>query len=272
MPSAIRKHLNPATALAFVALVFALTGGAFAASGRGGPSGARGSGRATASTVSAIAAKSKAKSKTGPRGPAGPKGATGAAGPAGATGPAGPTGPTGPAGPAGGKGENGANGAEGKEGKEGAKGKEGKEGKPGAIHGQEPLPSGATETGVWSFGPLPEAAAGAFLYVTVASFPVQLSAALEKEHAHFINTKGEEVTLAGAQAQPTPIPCPGNVEEPTAEPGNLCVYENRLVNVEGLVLSSPGAKGADKTGAIMLVKPDPTKDVEGSGSWAVTAE
>jgi hypothetical protein len=35
MFQAIRKHLNPATVIAFMALVFALTGGAFAASNGG---------------------------------------------------------------------------------------------------------------------------------------------------------------------------------------------------------------------------------------------
>ena len=33
----VRKHMNPATAIALLALVFALTGGAFAATGAGGP-------------------------------------------------------------------------------------------------------------------------------------------------------------------------------------------------------------------------------------------
>ena len=41
MFSAIRKHLIPRTFMAFVALVFAMTGGAFAASSNGGGSGAK---------------------------------------------------------------------------------------------------------------------------------------------------------------------------------------------------------------------------------------
>ena len=55
MFQALRKHLNPATVMAFAALVFALTGGAFAATGGSSPSHA---------TLTASAAKSKAKPKT----------------------------------------------------------------------------------------------------------------------------------------------------------------------------------------------------------------
>ena len=115
MFSRIRKHLTPSTAIAFAALIFALTGGAYAATGGG----------ASHATLTASAAKAKKKSapagKPGPRGPAGPAGAAGAAGPAG---------PVGPAGPAGAKGETGAAGT-GTTGAEGKKGKEGK-GTPGA--------------------------------------------------------------------------------------------------------------------------------------------
>ena len=99
MFQAIRKHLNPTTVVAFVALVFAMTGGAFAASGG---SGGGGTGSKTIASVTrgaggnpiSTTAKSKAKPKTkaGPRGPAGPAGKNGATG---VTGPAGPAGATG---------------------------------------------------------------------------------------------------------------------------------------------------------------------------------
>ena len=93
----VRKHINPATILALVTLVFAITGGAFAAT--------RGSSHATLIATTAKA-KAKAKTKAGPRGPAGKNGAAGPAGPTGPTGPTGPaglggTGPQGPAGSAG---------------------------------------------------------------------------------------------------------------------------------------------------------------------------
>jgi hypothetical protein len=51
----------------------------------------------------------------------------------------------GPAGPAGANGTNGRNGAPGEPGPQG------EPGEPGAIHPGETLPSGASETGAWSF-------------------------------------------------------------------------------------------------------------------------
>ena len=72
MLSAIRRHLNPGTLIAFVALIFAVTGGAFAASGSsGGGTGGKGTARFARTTTLATTAKSKAKpkAKTGPGGP-----------------------------------------------------------------------------------------------------------------------------------------------------------------------------------------------------------
>jgi hypothetical protein len=72
MFSALRKHLTPGTFIALIALIFAMTGGAFAASSSGGGSGAKATASVTRGTSVAAAAKSKAKPKAGPRGPAGP--------------------------------------------------------------------------------------------------------------------------------------------------------------------------------------------------------
>jgi hypothetical protein len=84
---------SPATVIAVVALVFAMLGGAYAASNSSN------GGKATASAK---------KAKRGPRGPKGPKGDPGPVGPIGATG---ATGATGPGGPAGGTGPTGPQGA-----------------------------------------------------------------------------------------------------------------------------------------------------------------
>jgi hypothetical protein len=97
----VRRHLNASTLIALLALVFAVTGGAFAATGHGG---------SPASALASVKA-GAAKSKRGPRGPQGP------AGPAGKNG---APGPAGPAGPAGAKGETGAAGANGSNGSNGA--------------------------------------------------------------------------------------------------------------------------------------------------------
>lgn len=122
------KHLTYANVAATLAVVFAMSGGAFALSGGSGGAGSGNGGgggggsqqTASVPAVHAVIAK-KAKKKTttavgkpGPRGPAGP---------------AGPAGPQGPAGAAGGKGENGANGNNGAEGHEGKAGTDGTNGK-----------------------------------------------------------------------------------------------------------------------------------------------
>lgn len=78
--NAIRRNLSLPTAIAVVALVFAMSGGAFAAK----------------SYVTGSAKDSKGK--TAKRGPRGPKGKRGPRGPKGAVGPKGDTGPQGPKG------------------------------------------------------------------------------------------------------------------------------------------------------------------------------
>lgn len=83
MLKAIRRNLTPPTALAVVALVFAMSGGAVAAKNY--------------ATGSAEASKNKRGPK-GPRGKQGPIGLQGPQGPRGETGERGPTGPQGPKG------------------------------------------------------------------------------------------------------------------------------------------------------------------------------
>jgi hypothetical protein len=83
MLNAIRRNLSPPTAIAVLALVFAMSGGAIAAKNDA-------AGPAEASKQ----AKNK-KQKRGPRGPKGKRGAMGPQGPVGPTGPQGPKGDTG---------------------------------------------------------------------------------------------------------------------------------------------------------------------------------
>ena len=296
MLSRLRKHLTPSTLIAFAALIFALTGGAYAATSSNGQS--RG-------TPTASAAKSKSKLKAGPRGlagPAGKAGATGPAGPAGAIGPAGPTGPTGAAGPQGPQGET------GPEGKTGAgvinkttvpsantcpdggtefivEGKKtyacaGKEGKPGMIHPGETLPAGASETGAWSaIGviSLPNnktlPAAEQEVRTALVSFTVPLEAGL----------KVTPVFRALGSAPSTE--CPGTPEKPEAEAGFLCVYGAREVLVdttnneehpEELFFFPAGKLAIDEVssaGAIMQFHADgePGDSTQAFGTWAVTA-
>jgi hypothetical protein len=247
----LRKHLTPATAIAFLALVLAVTGGAFAAgSSRGGASGAKATAATSGDGPVSIVAKSKAK--TGPRGP------RGLAGPAGKNGAPGATGPVGPAGSAGAKGEPGTAGAAGASGVgvtstafsgakgtcthgqggveissangttyvcngEGEEGNPGKEGSPWTAGGV--LPSGSTETGTWG-AHFEGKAAGTV--VSPISFSIPLNEALV-EKVHYVPT------CAGLAAgslpeceeikQRTGAICKGSAEAPTAPAGTLCVYE-----------------------------------------------
>lgn len=114
MFSMLRNRFGIPGVISVIALVFAMLGGAYAATDGANPG--------------AIASKKAKKGATGPRGP---KGATGPAGPAGlpgATGPQGAKGDPGPMGPG---------------------GPPGPKGDPGPL--LETLPKGKTETGSWGF-------------------------------------------------------------------------------------------------------------------------
>jgi hypothetical protein len=291
MLSPLRNRFGIPGVISVIALVFAMLGGAYAATNSG-------SGKATAS----------AKAKKGPRGP---KGATGPAGPAG---PAGPTGPAGAKGDAGSNGSNGkdgangtngtngtgvttasfsgskgacneeqggievksaspavlvCNGVEGEAGEQGEKGDKGDEGEPWSPNNT--LPPGATETGAWAFTGTEADTAG--IQVPI-SFPIQLAAGLKgitpgspefPTHVHF-------ETEAGFEAA-----CPGLAGAPEANPGELCVYINLQEGVEGTSFKSIeklttllGASGASRSGARLVFAP-PTKAVaSGNGTFAVT--
>jgi hypothetical protein len=293
MPQAIRKHLSYANVAATMALVFALTGGAVAATGHGGGSAPA---KATASvgrtgsnlTLATIAKKKKAapKSTRGPAGPKGATGATGATGPAGATGPVGPTGPVGGAGPAGGNGPSGesvtvaaAAAGECKSGAgaklsnasgsvpvcNGEKGAKGSAGEPWSPNSE--LPAGATETGVWYAENSSGVANAPF------SFTVPLGAPLSASSVHFINAAGEEVPSFGGTPQAS-AECHGTAVQPTAEPGNLCVYlSNSTKNAEsaseGISDPTTGSAGAARSGAFITVGVEHTGGTA-DGTWAVT--
>ncbi len=288
MLSRIRKQITPATVLAFVALIFAVTGGAFAAGGGSG-GGSAGAKASAAVTPTAVAAKSKAKpkAKAGPRGPAGPAGKNGATGAAGATG---ATGATGPAGPGGGPGTAGAAGSAGAAGtsvtskqlttsetacnKEGGSEFTAAEGKKTtACNGKtgftETLPKGKTERGEFSI--LYAATAAGQPGSSAISFVIPLSAAPE---AHYIGANEGENR---AESEWAPAikegKCKGYAKEPQATSGNLCVFASIEENAttylfEGLLplRISPAEPG----GAVALAASEGTGEVLEIGSWAVT--
>jgi hypothetical protein len=253
MFSAIRKRVTPATVIATLALVMAMSGGAYAAS--------RYVITSTKQIKPSVLASLKSKTGTpGPAGPAGPAGA-GTAGPQGPAGPAGATGPAGETGPA------------GAAGKDGAPGKNGKEGSPWTASGT--LPSGKTETGVWVL-PVGASVKGEQAQI---SFPIPLAEPLTwgegqpgepENEVHYINPSGKEVTSINVEIAAHPD-CPGTPSKPEATPGNLCIYadhaasEGEASSNEGIynpILSKPGAATA---GALLYGE-------GGSGTWAVTAK
>ena len=296
MFASIRKHLTYANTAATLALMFALTGGAVAATSHSG-----GGGSPSHAGLTATVAKSKAKGKSGPRGPAGPRGATGVTG---------PTGPAGPAGPGGAKGETGAAGtgtpgAEGKEGKVGesvtigkaggecleggtkfsnasgsgaaCNGEPGQKGEPGSPWTpNSQLPSGATETGVWAAhfpsesegGKGPEANTSSTI-----SFPIQLEAAIG---TWYYVTAKEQTEQKGTEYEA----CKGSVVAPAAPRGTFCLYEgDHAGEAEPTIpyvtppTSLGSTVGAGKAGAVVHVHYEGglREAPEIEGSWAVTA-
>jgi hypothetical protein len=239
-----RLHLTPSTLIATLALVFAMTGGAFAA------------GKYVITSTKQISPK-VLKSLKGAAGAKGATGAAGAAGPAGAGG-AGPAGPQGPAGAA---------GAAGKEGPSGAAGKEGKEGPKGTTGFTKTLPTGETETGAWTAQVPRKSEAGIATALASISFTIPLAAALDEAHVFFV----------GAEAS---VPqCAGTVANPKAAVGDLCVYEGQLPS--GLepafgVIHDPsdeslGENGAARSGAFLTLSTESESGEFAYGTWAVTA-
>jgi len=249
MFSRLRRHMTYANVAATLAVVFAMSGGAYALSGNGHAP------VVSASVSQAHAAKVKKRSKgaTGAKGPAGPKGATG---PTGAQGPAGAQGERGPAGEKGAAGGNGKEGAQGSEGPAGPQGVPGPagasvtaksfEGKLGkcenggsefkvgtgsatfACNGKSAggtLEAGKVESGVWSmnistasyFG-MKEFGYPGFVSIT---FPVPLPAEdFNRVKVTYLKWRSE-----------TTKECPGAYEE--AEPGTLCIYDELEYPLEG---------------------------------------
>jgi hypothetical protein len=260
MPSWIRRRVTFANVTVMLALVFAMTGGAYAAK------------HYLITSTKQISPKvlKQLKGANGPKGDAGPPG---------------PAGPQGPAGAAGKEGPPGKDGASGKDGESvtstplaaktacaegGSKftvgGKEtlacnGNEGSPGPPG--EPwtaggtLPPGKTETGAWSV-------AGTGSWSAAISFPIPLAKALGENEVHNVESTGG-------------TSCPGTLEEPKAAPGNLCVYDGaasgELIAIDIIPPSSGNfflTLGAATNGAIVLVLAK-GPEYKQWGSWAVTA-
>ncbi len=279
----LRNRFGIPGVISVIALVFAMLGGAYAASNNGG-------GKATAS----------AKAKRGPRGP---KGATG---PAGAQGPAGANGKDGAAGKDGSAGIQGSQGLPGKSvavnnysgpecagSEEGATvevagepatkkyvcdGEEGSPGSPGSPWtAGGTLPGGATETGVWVVAKSGADGAGGML--APISFTIPLAAPLEGAEVHYINPAGKEVRIDEEEAELlefTSTACLGTVDAPSATSGNLCIYAHKNTGLTYSDLihkasSSGGSFEGGSAGVSGAIIPSVSGETFiGNGSWAVT--
>jgi hypothetical protein len=265
MFSVIRRHVNPTTFIATLALVFAMTGGAFAA------------GKYLITSSKQIKPSVLAQLK-GKAGKAGAQGAAGAQGPAG---------PAGPQGPAGAKGENGAPGAAGKDGAAGesvtateVKTGEAKckqlGGSKFTVGGKETFACNGT-TGYTPTLPKNQSEQGAFQIrasggnTTTISFVIPL-----KESVKTVFVKENTPPVSD------PAGCPGTVSEPIAEPGTLCLYASReaelttefppikFINPEDVI----GPAGAGKMGVIVNAQAaeSPVGEPSVAGDWVVTAK
>jgi hypothetical protein len=278
----LRSRLSYANVIATLALVFAMSGGALAASkflitstkqikpsvlaqlkGRNGNNGAAG-----------------AQGPVGPQGPQGAPGANGkdgAPGSAGERGPAGAPGEAGKAGPAGPAGLKGATGPAGPAGAAGPEGPRGPEGSPWVDKGV--LPTGQTETGTWSIDQ-PHATAEFLISYEPISFPIRLGKAGPVGSAFFIDLKETEAKEGPVVKESG---CTGSAAAPTAPEGKLCLYTGAEEENEGEAISiAPfgtgpegqpseyGEAGAYVQYVISASNTSPVK-ITDRGTWAVTA-
>ncbi len=253
MFSTLRTRFGIPGVISVIALVFAMLGGAYAASNSSGGHGA---------LASKKSHKAK-KAKAGKRGPKGPKGATGPAGPAGAQGPAGPAGPKGDAG------ANGANGAAGATGAQGIQGVTGPQGPAGETGFTETLPAGKTETGNWSaiaFNSEPE--------FTQPFSPISYSIPLAEPSEKVVLL--DQLETAESTAHPVEgceLKVGDNEAMPVAPPGTLCVFtREELVGSVQEIRVEGSNEGDSPTGTYVWSAPSSIGGaLSAYGTWAVTA-
>jgi Collagen triple helix repeat (20 copies) len=273
---AIREPFGTAGLIvACVALIAALTGGAYAASG--------GLTAKQKKEVTKIAKKfAGAPGAAGPVGPAGTPGANGKDGSNGATGPAGPAGVNGPP---------------------GATGAQGETGEAGMCSQEEPeckLASGGLLTGVWTIGEGNPSPAAISFPVRVSPAPTAIGQAAFAGHTLGYQLKDGDTDFYGPypcvqgcggqgifeQADPSLAleeaeaayreVCPGSFGEPEAKSGFLCIYtgpqQSSTPPAPYSEALSAEAEAAHEFGVTVPYRVDAGTSGSGfvRGSWAVT--
>jgi hypothetical protein len=287
MLSAIRKRFTYANVAMTLALVFAMTGDAYADN------------KYLITSTKQISTK-VINALKGANGKNGANGANGANGTNGAAGAKGENGAAGAAGAAGNNGSNGTsvtgaaiptsekNKCTGQGGVEYTSASGASDVCNGTTGFTSTLPEGKTEKGDWS---LIGGSAGGFIG-TAVSFNIPLAVV---PAVHVIRANGNEIIVIGAgtpgEAPPGPG-CEGSAANPTAAPGNLCIYDSEEIGIEKVsggnafpkacALGAEGAQCLASGLATVPSKADPSgfgisARVEGStsfteGTWAVTAE
>jgi hypothetical protein len=262
MFSKISRRLTYTNVAVTVGLIFAMTGGAFAAN------------------KWIITSKKQIK-------PSVLKQIQGKNGIPGSPGAVGPAGPVGPSGPQGLRGENGTPGTSGKDGVsvtstqlpagnekcpqggsefDAAEGKKtvACNGSPWAANGA--LPKGSSEHGTWTISQRTSGEKSEVVATSI-SFPIALAAPLDNAHVHYI-PPGES----------TPSGCKGDYTKPEAETGNLCVFTKVVLDLfkfEPVTLSFAisnveTGEGAGVSGAYLLTEKNALLDIFAAGDWAVT--
>lgn len=267
--------------ISVIALIFALTGGAWAANSylasssgkhakrhRNGKKGHDNSGLSGKQKreVKKIARRFAGRGPAGPIGPAGLPGANGLPGAPGAKGDSGSDGTSvtssqfggskGPC-PGGGSEFKSVSGTtfacDGEQGEDGEPGEPGETGDPWTAGGT--LPAGETETGAWS-------AQSPGASIPAISFNIPLATAIPSSDVIF-----EEPGYEGSSGDD----CPGKVSEPSAKEGHVCIYSELLGNLVftagllGFPISYP-------SGVVMRFGEEELGEGGiGRGTWAVTA-
>ena len=153
-------------------------------------------------------------------------------------------------------GKNGTNGAIGPQGATGPQGAVGPQGATGSLTGT--LPNGVTLRGFYDASGQPSAAGNS------AVDAINFGLTLQDPSSVTVNL----VPNGG----PYPAGCPGTQNDPEANPGNLCIYENYLVNANEVEVDPLTSSGiVTSYGFVIQIFATGTSAFAANGTWAITS-